>query len=191
MVDIIEQLKERFPQAEASLTTVKDLGNIPVFLIGIKNEKYLAENWKKMSNMIASLFQTTLSADQEFERWNTYTFFICSGPVTRFLRGRIENNKFSSRKIVVQNSAGDVDLLGLISKYITGEMYLKDFTQDVPRKLSRNGDLEKSAKSNDPSVNLKAVIGDRFVLDRRKRRDAEFLRDLLDELEGKGDDETI
>lgn len=60
----------------------------------------LEENWKELTDCISHDY---LTADvSEFERWNSYLFFISDEPVPKTLKYEIENDKFAMRKIVEQ-----------------------------------------------------------------------------------------
>lgn len=61
----------------------------------------LNDCWKRFSNMVAAIYQTAeYMSDSEFDRWNFYIIYISKGIVTKELKNKIENDKFSSRKIV-------------------------------------------------------------------------------------------
>lgn len=74
-------------------------GTIPVFFINIKDEKILANQWKAITEFIAVHFQSSLR--NEFSVWNIYLFFILQEEVKDDLKYIIENDTFSSRKIII------------------------------------------------------------------------------------------
>jgi len=74
-------------------------GIIPVFFINIKDEKILTNQWKAITEFIAIHFQSSLR--NEFSVWNIYLFFILEQEVKDDLKYIIENDTFSSRKIII------------------------------------------------------------------------------------------
>lgn len=73
---------------------------INVFFLETDNPT-LNDNWKRFSNMVAANYQTAEHmSDSEFDRWNFYIIYISKDSVAKELKNQIENDKFSSRKIV-------------------------------------------------------------------------------------------
>lgn len=61
----------------------------------------LNDSWKRFSNMVAANYQNAEHmSDSEFDRWNFYIIYISKDSVAKELKNKIENDKFSSRKIV-------------------------------------------------------------------------------------------
>lgn len=106
-------LEKDFPAADVEYHQQKLGGTIHVFLIRFSNSQALQDGWRRLSNAIAVYFQTKLP--DEFGKWNTYLFFINTGPVNRDLKYKIENDTFSSRKIVIEN---DMDFQEIIQKHV-------------------------------------------------------------------------
>ncbi|MDQ6481833.1 ABC-three component system middle component 1 [Dyadobacter sp. LHD-138] len=82
------------------------IGQIPVFFIQSVNDEQLTMHWSKIVDFIAFEFQSKLT--EEFSVWNIYLFFIkplyiADGGVYSRVKLQIENDTFSSRKIVVDN----------------------------------------------------------------------------------------
>ena len=74
-------------------------GLIHCFFVNIPSEIKLKEVWVEMSNFIAIKFQNKLN--NEFEKWNVYLFYRIENIVSRDLHYSIENDTFSSRKIII------------------------------------------------------------------------------------------
>lgn len=74
-------------------------GIIPAFFINIKEEETLSNRWKAITEYIAVHFQSSLR--NEFSVWNIYLFFILEQEIKDDLKYIIENDTFSSRKIVI------------------------------------------------------------------------------------------
>jgi len=65
------------------------------------NSDDIMENWKRFSNMVASNYQNfEYMSDREFDKWNFYIIYISKDNISKELKNKIENDKFSSRKIV-------------------------------------------------------------------------------------------
>jgi hypothetical protein len=83
----------------------------------IKNE------WKRFSKMIALNYQNAeYMSSSEFDRWNFYIVYLLKESIPKELKAQIENDKFSSRKIVedcYDNEFNDDEANRLIIKHIT------------------------------------------------------------------------
>lgn len=80
-------------------------GNIPVFFVRWNKLEELEDKWLKLVESIAFDFQSQLT--DEFQIWNIYLFFVCSEKIGdtlsyNSLKLKIENDTFSSRKIMVE-----------------------------------------------------------------------------------------
>lgn len=84
-------------------------GDIHVFFIQPENVTQLDEQWEPVTSAIAGEFQTKLSS--EYEIWNLYLFFIVREPVNPQIKYRIENDTFSSRKIVIDKEQSKEEIL--------------------------------------------------------------------------------
>lgn len=78
-----------------------------VFTVTCTTEKELSEKYVEVRDHIAVSFQSqTLTRDSE--RWNLYLFFFVNSSVSEVVRQKIEQDKFSSRKVVC-DQVTDVD----------------------------------------------------------------------------------
>lgn len=82
--------------------------NIYVFIMQVTLEKELNENWEKLINNISFSFQSKLKLD--IEKWNIYTIFLVQEKVSDNLKYRIEQDKFATRKIILDSKRqyGDI-----------------------------------------------------------------------------------
>lgn len=79
----------------------QDKFKINVFFVETIGIEKLEENWELLSNMVAATYQNSeYLIDSEFDRWNFYIIYISKDEVSKDLKNKIENDKFSSRKIV-------------------------------------------------------------------------------------------
>jgi len=110
---ILGDLKEEFDDVTFSYEEINYEGELPCFFIEIENKDRLDEIWMKVSDIIAVNYQSRLS--NEFSIWNIYLFFLTKEPIENQLKYLIENDTFSSRKIVVDEY---VDFKSVIEKYV-------------------------------------------------------------------------
>lgn len=73
--------------------------NIYVFTFSCENEEQLLETYDELNNDLALCFQSNLTKYPEI--WNIYLFFFVENEISRDLKYVIEQNKYCSRKIVV------------------------------------------------------------------------------------------
>ncbi|WP_309607764.1 ABC-three component system middle component 1 [Flavobacterium sp.] len=145
-----------------------DKWKISVFLSLFEDEGTLNKSWIDISSTISSAFQGNLiGKGNEFEKWNIYILYICKNDVEKGLKNRIENDKFSSRKIVEDNLKEiltDEVIEKLIIKHITNTdlkelleitvvnpelTYIpvnQDIWKDIPKEI-----LDNRTKNNDNS----------------------------------------
>ena len=79
--------------------------------------------WKRFSNMVAANYQNhEYMGESKFEKWNFYLVYVSKDIVSKELKNKIENDKFSSRKIVEDAYAKELnneEANRLIVKHIT------------------------------------------------------------------------
>ncbi|WP_462265718.1 ABC-three component system middle component 1 [Mucilaginibacter sp.] len=107
---LIGILNGRFENLTISYQKVEYNGTIPVFFVRCDSLSDLDANWTLLVEAIAFDFQSQLT--DEFQIWNIYIFFIRPAGITDMvsynsLKLRIENDTFSSRKILVENQRND------------------------------------------------------------------------------------
>ena len=103
---LVEDTKLNFEREFPSVTidhrlTTLGTGEINCFFIKVPDAATLELKWRHFSNFIAITFQNEI--EDEFQRWNLYLFYIINGDVSTRLKYLIENDTFSSRKIVVEH----------------------------------------------------------------------------------------
>ncbi|GAA3945178.1 hypothetical protein GO495_31055 [Chitinophaga oryziterrae] len=76
-------------------------GYVHAFSVNIDKESTLKETWQTISNFIAMHFQTRIG--DNFGKYNFYLFYIAVENISNELKYKIENNTFSSRKIIITN----------------------------------------------------------------------------------------
>jgi ribosomal protein S17E len=159
--EVINQLKEKYKTCDFHFHLDDINVKVSVFFV-LTNSSSLreSESWKKISEEIALKYQTKL--ETVYEKWNLYIIYVTNDIAPKELKNQIENDKFSSRKIVEDfyNGVFDNDEANrLIIKHITNSdlKEIVDKTQEVtisefvPKNKSIWELLEKDEK----------VIGDR------------------------------
>ncbi len=79
------------------------------FFATIPSEKALKDTWIQISNFVAVKFQNKL--DNEYEKWNIYLFYRIENQISRDLHYLIENDTFSSRKIIIDVNKSKDDII--------------------------------------------------------------------------------
>ncbi|WP_242449393.1 ABC-three component system middle component 1 [Bacillus thuringiensis] len=72
--------------------------NINIFTVVLKENMELELFWEELTNSIAFHFQSEL--EKNIEIWNVYVVFFVEAAVDKELKYEIEQDKYSSRKIV-------------------------------------------------------------------------------------------
>ena len=94
-------VKQKFPSIIITnqVLTIGSEAKIYVFFISFENEAEIKTLWTTIRNFIALEIQSTITDD--FSKWNFYLFFRIKKALEKELKYKIENDTFSSRKIVV------------------------------------------------------------------------------------------
>lgn len=106
--ELLYEIKKEFSEISFDYREVNFRGLIPAFFIYIEDDEILRKKWKAVTEFIAIHFQSSLK--DEFSLWNIYLFFVMENEVTGDLKYIIENDTFSSRKIIVAPKQ-DIDLI--------------------------------------------------------------------------------
>lgn len=129
------------------------------------NRDTIDENWKRFSNMVAANYQNSeYMGDSKFDKWNFYIIYISKDIISKELKNKIENDKFSSRKIVEDVYNKEFNNEGansLIVKHITNAD-LKQIVE-ATREVSISVYVPNNAKLWELLVKEGKVIGDRKV----------------------------
>jgi len=139
----VEFLSELYPQFEPQLHLAEFIGTISIFSFFLKNEDLLNKNWEAITSTIATYYQSIFEEHgEDFERWNIYILFLVKGSVNNQVKYKIENDKFSSRKIIKDN-IGNILNSDSITKLILGcvinndlDISVIDNTNDSKNKLT-------------------------------------------------------
>ena len=111
---ILEQFRSLFNNVDLDYESVQvEEGIAHAFFLIYANTEAIENSWRKISNFIALKCQAMISDD--FGKWNTYLFFLIDHKLGIDLKYKIENDTFSSRKIVIEEKT---DFTEVINKHI-------------------------------------------------------------------------
>ena len=96
----------------------RDMGGYSAWILCCEmlNQKILADKWNQVVDSFALNFQAELEV--AIERYNVYIIFFIADEVSNELRITIEQDKYSSRKILIKQSmpSSSEELMGIIEK---------------------------------------------------------------------------
>src|SRR5690606_37759870 len=97
--ELINQLNKMYETFDFQFRLIQTNVNISVFFV-LKDSVSLSEEnrWENISKEIALKYQSKL--ETVYEKWNLYIIYITRDITPKDLKNKIENDKFSSRKIV-------------------------------------------------------------------------------------------
>ena len=160
------KLKKDFPIKELVFGELVFGGVIPIVFVSFETLNDLNKNWKDFNGQIATDF--VISLKEEYSRWNLYIFYLSKETVEKQVKYEIENNKFSSRKIVIENvnSITEKKINLLISEHITNDNILIGIENKKSLEFKKNTSLSR--------------ILDNFSLNKKNDDD---LQEALDSIE--------
>lgn len=173
---ITTQIKNNFDVQEAVVGNLIFGSNIPVVLVQFKSLDNLGKHWKELNSLVTAEYLIKL--DNDFSKWNSYIFFVTE-EIPKPLKYEIENNKFSTRKIVIEMETpliNDVVINNIISEHIVND----DIQFEV-----RTIDVGEFSKND--------LIGNIFndlIKDNPKKSDDDTLIELLTKIETGLDNEN-
>ena len=97
---------------------------IYIFQVIVEDEVDLESNYERITAAIATEFQALL--EKTIERWNIYLVFESKEKISDSLRRRVEQDKYSSRKMV-WDSLSDLQLED--SNYLLNRLLLLEITR--------------------------------------------------------------
>ncbi|WET67957.1 ABC-three component system middle component 1 [Sphingobacterium sp.] len=129
----INVFKELFPVIKVEFHRIKYGGWVTTVFVRFDSDDLIQLLWEDISNAIALYYQTKI--DTDFERWNLYLFYLSEHKMEKGLKYRIENDPISSRKIVIDDFKGKLDvekMEEIISHHITNSGLNIKTPQPVP-----------------------------------------------------------
>lgn len=147
----VDFLNELFPTLNPLLSKIEYIGTVSVFSFIFESEGILNQNWESITSTIAAYYQSQFEEEgKEFERWNIYILFIIKDEVSTQLKYKIENDKFSSRKIVQDRMFDSIDA-SLIARLILEHIINSDLNIFELDKTEKSHNIS-STYSNDSRI---------------------------------------
>lgn len=160
-VDLINQLKEKYNTCDFQFQLAHSNVNISVFFVLAKSTVLIEKKlWENISKEIALKYQSKL--ETVYEKWNLYIIYITSDITPKELKNKIENDKFSSRKIVEDSYDKEFnsdEANRLIVKHITNSD-LKEIVA-ATQEVTISEYIPKNEKIWELLIREEKVIGDR------------------------------
>lgn len=100
-VSFPQPLKDLYKLTETRFGTIDFGGKIMIGIVKFDNVENLSTFWSEVNSYITAYYFS--ESDSEFAKWNSYLFYLTPSKIEKPLKYDIENNKFSSRKIVIDN----------------------------------------------------------------------------------------
>lgn len=125
--ELIKYIQEEFPNLKVDYRERKlGKGTTHQFFSHFTSEDQLSSTWIKLSNAIAIKFQNKLDCD--FGKWNVYLVFLVNFKINKTIKYEIENNIFSSRKLVIEGdqSVDDINANFELSNHFISEIHSKN-----------------------------------------------------------------
>lgn len=142
-----------------------------VFCFKCENDSLLNEKWEDITSYLACNFQTGF--ETEFEKWNFYLLFFLENTCPVDLKYEIENDKFSSRKLVLDNYP---------SKSRDYKTIIKNKIFDLDIDLSKEKILTDTKNIENKSEVIKLINASGSVLSSDGRSQEKELNSLYEEL---------
>lgn len=145
--NLLEKASEKFDENNSLKCWVKqERGHqLYVFSVYFPNQETLSVQWVDAKQYIAAYVQGLL-LDKAVERWNLYLFFLVGETVDSQLQYVIEQDKYSTRKIVL-DEVGDHLNDKNISNMISETLFLLEIKADSINDTDNIDDILKSKHS--------------------------------------------
>jgi hypothetical protein len=131
---------------------IRDMGvKCHIFTIKINTKMKLENIWQNIVDEIATYFLTVF--EDEYETWNLYIVFLADFKIPRDVKYKIENDKYSSRKIVMDNLLPPID-----EEKIKDKISKRIFQLDLDRKETAEKPKKDLSKILDPKL-FKLIYG--------------------------------
>ncbi len=138
---ITDEINSVFEINHFSIGKVKYGGDILVGIVKFKDDAILITHWKEFNSYLTAKFMPTVTDD--YSKWNFYVFYIAESSLGKSIKYEIENNKFSSRKIVIEdckNISKEV-IEEIISEHITNDNFQTNVIVKQKSSFKKNANL--------------------------------------------------
>ena len=111
-------LKREFEEIDFSFFHTRPNSEMSCFVATIEHEGMLNEYWLRIASVIAAEYQSKL---ETLEVWNIYlVFLVKQGEVSKRLKYKIENDKFSMRKLLAPCITTEDEIVRYLNNEILG-----------------------------------------------------------------------
>lgn len=168
--DLSQSLIEDYALNNVVIIETPYLDSIFLCIVCIETESQLDELWDAINSVISSELSKEFKTD--FQMWNFYLFFLCKESISTALKYEIVNDKFSSRKVVLDSYDEEADsqvIKKIISEFILGNDISLEGRKDLP--------VDKGVYKSD-SIVFKN-IEQHYLKSKGKSNDKELLNEML------------
>jgi hypothetical protein len=163
----LDFLRSNFPQMQFMLLNAGNSEYISCFVCKVDKEDTLAQHWSHIASLIAANYQAQL--DDELAIWNIYLVFVLAGQIDKPLKYQIENDKFSMRKIILDDYQWPFENEGKLIELLNNEILGHDIefedtniTMDnsrteIQQKIEMLGDIPLGNKNGDAELRLEHI----------------------------------
>jgi hypothetical protein len=133
-----KQLLSEYKLEDIVIVETPYIDSVFLCILNVSLEANLKELWDILNSVISSELSKDFKND--FQMWNFYLFYLCKEEVGIELKYEIINDKFSSRKVVIDKFDKKIDkrvVEGIISEYIVGsDILLDEKVKTIPEESS-------------------------------------------------------
>lgn len=162
--EIYNKIKESFNIKNVSIGNLIFGDNVPIVFIQFNDLNDLEKYWKEFNSFITAEYLIKLKND--FSKWNSYVFYITESTVEKPLKYEIENNKFSTRKIVIESIKHAIDnnmIKNILSEHIINDNIKFGVENQNIESFSKNEIIDKAIKTT--SFNKSNLIKEENLLE--------------------------
>lgn len=132
---------------------------IHIFSIQFKDEQELLENCEKLNDTIAFSFQSNLK--ENIEKWNVYLFLFVQGTITKSTKISLEQNKYATRKIIIDNQ---LNLENRHKEIIKDKLFLKELLfVDGQKETNNKNKIREEDSSQELLIKLRELSKKRKI----------------------------
>lgn len=147
--EIYNKIRESFDIKNVIIGNLIFGDNIPIVFIQFNDLNDLEKYWKEFNSLITAEYLIRLETD--FSKWNSYVFYLTESTVKKPLKYEIENNKFSTRKIVIESINQTVDdntIKSILSEHIINDNIEFNVESKNVESFSKNTIINEALKSS-------------------------------------------
>ncbi|MFD1166985.1 ABC-three component system middle component 1 [Sphingobacterium daejeonense] len=146
--EIYNKIRESFNIKNVIIGNLMFGDNIPVIFIQFNDLNNLEKYWKEFNSFITAEYLMKIKND--FSKWNSYVFYLTENTVKKPLKYEVENNKFSTRKIVIESISQVVDdnmIKSILSEHIINDNIEFNVENQNIESFSKNAIINEALKS--------------------------------------------